>query len=630
MIPAIAGSVSVLVVLLILIPIGVYTYIQKTIAAKRDPYWWRIYRRELVLVVGNGTGIADDYRVVDGDIGDTLGPRERSVTFSEPIEKSFSGKGDLVQLDAVARAYYALPVIYRSNPVGLADLPQPKHKASPRVVKSVTPLKALHHTNLHHFIGIVLSDDNVCQYTVGELCHRRTLTNLLLAESFPLDQACKNSLIMDIVDGMNMLHGSDIKSHGNLTSGTCLITSQLVLKVTDYGIPMLTRPLHWTEPPSNSQTERNFYTLLWRAPELLRHKMNPFGTQQIILRSGPFRLEDSAITNDKAREIVAEIQHGSVPPLRPPVPSVACNPRIYGLMETCWEENPDERPAFSRIRSTVNRIIGQSERNLIGSLMKSMEKYAITLESQVEEQTRNFMEEKRRSEQMLSFLLPQSIADAMQRREAVHPEMFDSATVCFADVPMLSEMLESGSSLKWIVDVLNSLCGIFDTVTRKFEVYDVETINDAHLLVSGVPVRNGQEHAKEIVCMAAELLHDTNKLSAHTDGLANRRSSSLSYKNLSEEFDLRFGINTGPCVAGVIGLKLPRYCLFGDTVNTAARMKTYGIAAGKIHSSLSTKYLLDRTCPDRFLFTSRGKIDIKSKGFMETYWVVDSTQQLPS
>ncbi|XP_055344055.1 atrial natriuretic peptide receptor 2-like [Paramacrobiotus metropolitanus] len=394
---------------------------------------------------------------------------------------------------------------------------------------------------------------------------------------------------------MNVLHGSDIKSHGNLTSGTCLITSQLVLKVTDYG------------------DVYSFAILL----------------QQIILRSGPFRLEDSAITNDKAREVVAEVQHGSVPPLRPPVPSVACNPRIYSLMENCWEENPDERPTFSRIRSTVNRIIGQSERNLIGSLMKSMEKYAITLESQVEEQTRNFMEEKRRSEQMLSFLLPQSIADAMQRREAVHPEMFDSSTVCFADVPMLSEMLESGSSLKWIVDVLNSLCGIFDTVTRKFEVYDVETINDAHLLVSGVPIRNGQEHAKEIVCMAAELLHDTNKLSAHTDGLANRRSSSISYKNLSEEFDLRFGINTGPCVAGVIGLKLPRYCLFGDTVNTAARMKTYG-TAGKIHSSLSTKYLLDQTCPDRFLFTSRGKIDIKSKGFMETYWVVDSTQQLPS
>ncbi|XP_055344054.1 atrial natriuretic peptide receptor 1-like [Paramacrobiotus metropolitanus] len=198
--PTIAGSVSVLVVLLILIPIGVCTYIQKTIAAKRDPYWWRIYRRELALVVDDGSIIADDYRAVGRDMGGTIGHRERSVTFTEPMEKSFSGKDDLAQLDAVARAYFALPVIYRSNPVGLADLPQPKHKASPRIIKSVKPLKTLHHTNLHNFIGIVLSDDNVCQYTVGELCHRRTLTSLLLAESFPLDQACKNSLIMDIVD----------------------------------------------------------------------------------------------------------------------------------------------------------------------------------------------------------------------------------------------------------------------------------------------------------------------------------------------------------------------------------------------------------------------------------------------
>jgi class 3 adenylate cyclase len=93
-------------------------------------------------------------------------------------------------------------------------------------------------------------------------------------------------------------------------------------------------------------------------------------------------------------------------------------------------------------------------------------------------------------------------------------------------------------------------------------VYKVETIGDAYMVVSGLPKRNGINHAGEIASMSLHLLNAIKQFRIR------HRPDDL--------IKLRIGIHSGSCVAGVVGLKMPRYCLFGDTVNTTSRMESNG------------------------------------------------------
>lgn len=121
-----------------------------------------------------------------------------------------------------------------------------------------------------------------------------------------------------------------------------------------------------------------------------------------------------------------------------------------------------------------------------------------------------------------------------------------------------------------VIDLLNDLYTLFDSIIENYYVYKVETIGDAYMVVGGVPQSNGILHAGEIASLSLHLLAAIKQFR-----MRHRPHDTLK---------LRIGIHSGPCVAGVVGLKMPRYCLFGDTVNTASRMESTGLRTYTEHN----------------------------------------------
>ncbi|KAE9548279.1 hypothetical protein FO519_008514 [Halicephalobus sp. NKZ332] len=236
-------------------------------------------------------------------------------------------------------------------------------------------------------------------------------------------------------------------------------------------------------------------------------------------------------------------------------------------------------------------------------IFSMVERYAETLADEIAERTKELVEEKKRSDILLYRMLPKQVADSLKAGRAVEPENFESVTVFFSDVVQFTNLAAKCTPLQ-VVNLLNELYSLFDGYIESHDVYKVETIGDGYLCVSGLPHRNGTEHAREIASLSLILM----------EGIKSFRISHLP----SERVNIRIGAHSGSCTAGVVGLTMPRYCLFGDTVNTASRMESNG-KPGKIHISSELNILLHML--GGFVTETRGEVIIKGKGVMETYWL---------
>ncbi|KAJ8320561.1 hypothetical protein KUTeg_002148, partial [Tegillarca granosa] len=206
------------------------------------------------------------------------------------------------------------------------------------------------------------------------------------------------------------------------------------------------------------------------------------------------------------------------------------------------------------------------------SLTSQTQKYSISIANR----TKALNKEKKRTETLLHQMLPESVAERLKRNQQVDAETFSECTIFFSDIVGFTQISSVSSPLQ-VVDMLNSLYSSFDESIARFDVYKVETIGDAYMVVSGVPRRNGSRHGSEIAAMATDLLDQINRLEIpHLPGT---------------KFKLRIGCHSGNVVAGVVGSKMPRYCLFGETVSVAAKMEALG-RANKVHISESTYDLL--------------------------------------
>ncbi|XP_061716470.1 uncharacterized protein LOC133524448 isoform X1 [Cydia pomonella] len=236
---------------------------------------------------------------------------------------------------------------------------------------------------------------------------------------------------------------------------------------------------------------------------------------------------------------------------------------------------------------------------LVRTAVNTIQVYATNLA----EKARELEYEKELSDSLLYEMLPATVAKQLKQTQQVPAEYFASVTVYFSDIVGFTAIAAVSTPYQ-VISFLNSVYKLFDDRIECYDVYKIETIGDSYMVASGLPVRNGNKHATEIASMALELLAAT----AHCR-LPHRPDQTLC---------MRSGIHTGPCVAGIVGSKMPRYCLFGDTINTASRMESTSEPM-KIQISDDVKRALDRN--GRFITSPRGVVDVKGKGEMVTHWL---------
>ncbi|GBP68598.1 Atrial natriuretic peptide receptor 1 [Eumeta japonica] len=519
--------------------------------------------------------------------------------------------------------------------------------------------RTVSHENTVRFIGACVESP---VFVLTEYCPKGSLKDVLENRELELDWNFRTSLVHDIVQGMCYLHGG-LGAHGKLRSSNCLIDGRFVLKISDFGLTTLCAP---TDVVKDDIYYYNHYgvavifpEMLWVAPELVEGCIYPGAVatlkgdvysfaiilEEIVSRAGPFHRYTPKMSYKESlfKAIVSRVCAHESPPFRPVIDGVVgagagTALELLQLAERCWTDVPDDRPSFDTVNA--NYIKGYCD-NLMDDLLRRMEQYANNLESLVEEKTAQLSLEKRRSEELLYQVLPSGVKQERggeegreERVEAAHcvirkrfgaaesrpvalqlmagevvrPESFECVTVYFSDIVGFTELCAASTPMQ-VVDLLNDLYSTFDRIIGFYDVYKVETIGDAYMVVSGLPERNGDHHAREICLMALAVVEAVR-------GFVVRHRP-------THRLEVRVGVHSGPVCAGVVGVKMPHYCLFGDTVNTASRMESTGQPL-RIHLSESTRRLLEQW--GTFVVERRGEVELKGRGMMLTHWLLNCSE----
>jgi class 3 adenylate cyclase/Tfp pilus assembly protein PilF len=219
-------------------------------------------------------------------------------------------------------------------------------------------------------------------------------------------------------------------------------------------------------------------------------------------------------------------------------------------------------------------------------------------------QRNRISKEKARSEELLLNILPEEVAEELKAKGEAEAKQIDQVTVLFTDFKGFTAMSEQVSA-KQLVHDLHECFSAFDLICARHGIEKIKTIGDAYMAAGGVPVANST-HAMDVI-RAALAMRDF-----IAEGKARKIAEGKPY------FEIRIGVHTGPVVAGIVGVKKFQYDIWGDTVNTAARMESSG-AVGRVNISAGTHALVK--ADPAFAFEARGQVAAKGKGELEMWFV---------
>ncbi|KAI6199751.1 Guanylate cyclase [Aphelenchoides besseyi] len=565
-------SVIIIVVLIIAALLFVYFYIlhSKSVETRRLNEMWQIPFALLTRVTSKNE--AQSQRSIQS------GPSTTSTKFTFDTVKS-SKNFNLYRYEnelVIARKYQVRRSLNADNMLELRIMRQSDHE------------------NINKFLG--LSIDGPEFMSIWRFAGRGSLQDVIERGNINIDSFFIYSLIRDLAEGLHYIHSSALQVHGRLRSSYCLIDDRWQAKISYYGLTFL-----------RDQSTPEAKDLLWTSPEQLRSE-DTRGTKPSDVYA--FGIICSEIITMKPawdnelkgnhEEVIYLVKKGGARSIRPSletdIPDISQG--IFHLIRDCWSEEPAQRPKSEQIRAVLKSLNGGRSTSLMDHVFSILEQHASNLEMEVEEQTKQLVEEKKKADLLLHRMLPETVAEKLKLGQSVEPEGYDNVTIFFSDVVSFVTIVSKCTPLQVI----------------SYMVYWIQSSANSYMCASGLPRRNGNEHARNIANMSLHFI---------------RALKSFSIPHLPDEkIRLRIGINTGPVVAGVVGLAMPRYCLFGDTINTASRMQSNGLA-DKIHLSGATNHFLN-TVIGGYRTESRGELLIKGKGIMETYWLLGKDEEFSS
>ena len=238
---------------------------------------------------------------------------------------------------------------------------------------------------------------------------------------------------------------------------------------------------------------------------------------------------------------------------------------------------------FAHLNKDLSNKLVEVERLSEITLQQELEKKQILenqkheLELKVEERTFQLKSEKKKSDDLLLNILPEEVAEELKEKGMAEAKQYNHVTVLFTDFVNFTGISEQMSPKELVKEIHENFTA-FDTIIEKHGLEKIKTIGDAYLAVCGLPIEN-EMHAVQVL-------------------------------------KARIGVNSGPVIAGIVGVKKYAYDIWGDCVNTAARMEQNS-EAGKINISGATYDLVKA----HFSCVHRGKIAAKNKGEIDMYFV---------
>eukprot|EP00241_Pyramimonas_parkeae_P002549 CAMPEP_0114236464 /NCGR_PEP_ID=MMETSP0058-20121206/6857_1 /TAXON_ID=36894 /ORGANISM="Pyramimonas parkeae, CCMP726" /LENGTH=457 /DNA_ID=CAMNT_0001348413 /DNA_START=328 /DNA_END=1702 /DNA_ORIENTATION=- len=393
-----------------------------------------------------------------------------------------------------------------------------------------------------------------------------SLHELIYNPTVVLDPQVLVSILKNVAAGMNYLHSMDPPViHGTLQTHNILVDNNLTAKVAEFGLSLKQRP-------------KIFYT----APELLMGIADELSTEQDVYCFGTLVYEVFSRRKPTAdrdpHDWLDAVREGVYNPLE--LTESQCSIRsIRDLCLQCQALDPSERPSFVEINQLLQKLDDASISQLMHGLANK--------------------------NRLLDDILPPKVGAKLALGLKVEPEHYDCVTIFFSDIVGFTNISSSQPPEK-VMAMLDRLYGKFDQLSKKHGLFKVETIGDAYMAVGNLSEPQ-PDHAVKVAMFAMDAI-----------GAASQTPISDDDPSLGM-IQIRCGFHTGPVVASVVGTTNPRYCLFGDTVNTASRMESNSVenCIHLSHAASTAMNAVEHTIPLLY----RGCSEIKGKGEMHTFWI---------